>query len=165
MAKGRTRYKGDAKFVDPSSIEFWDGKAIPEDQEVWAFVSECDSLYMVSNYGRVIRVAGGRGAQVGRLLTPAPEIQKGKPTGYLIVGLKRADGKRINYYLHRLVAIHFHPTEHQWCDVHHIDHNPANCRADNLEWQDSLEHRQQAYAEFQRHGGYGTGRRYGRTGT
>lgn len=90
--------------------------------ERWKKIENCDGRYEVSDYGRV------RNADTGLVLKPRPLIR-----GYYRVHI-RLSGKRTDYYIHRLVADAFceHP---DGCDVvNHIDNDPKNNRADNLEW-------------------------------
>ena len=45
-----------------------------------------------------------------------------------------SNGKRQKLAVHRLVAIAFHKNPNNLPQVNHIDGNPSNNRADNLEW-------------------------------
>ncbi len=90
--------------------------------------------YEVSNMGRVKRLPGyqnsGRGPAYhkGGILVPRP-----RKAGYLGVGLfYKNKGKY--YQIHRLVAMAFIPNPNNYPHVNHKDENPANNRADNLEW-------------------------------
>lgn len=105
-----------------------------ETMEVWLAVEGYEGLYEVSDMGRVRsldrRVAAGSGTRVckGRILTPVMNS-----TGYLQVILCRGS-KAKHFLVHRLVAAAFceHP---DGCDVvNHIDNNPSNCEASNLEY-------------------------------
>ena len=73
----------------------------------------------VSNHGRV-RTANG-------IITEGSE----RPNGYRQAGI---NGK--THYVHRLVAQAFlgPPPSEKHTQVNHIDGDPANNRADNLEW-------------------------------
>ena len=87
--------------------------------------------YQVSNIGRVKKPGG---------LDKSGHKRKEKVLnqflnkwGYLRVGLY-ANGKKIKYAVHRLVASAFCPGEREGLQVNHIDGNKQNNRADNLEW-------------------------------
>jgi hypothetical protein len=157
-----SRRKGDCiGYVDLDKLSFWDGKSSINGEEVWTFVKGHGQCYIISSHGRIARVAGGRGARPGRLLKPAPEGKAPRPEeDYFRVQLS-VDGVHSMRYVHRLVAHAFLLTEHAWCDVHHIDHNVQNNHLDNLEWQDSDEHRRAAWHEYQQYGGRREGRNFG----
>ncbi len=56
-------------------------------------------------------------------------------TGYCRVCMRReSTGDRGDVYVHRIVAELFIPNPKNLSDVNHIDCNPSNNRADNLEW-------------------------------
>lgn len=96
------------------------------DVEMWAAVEEAgfEGLYEVSNLGRV------RKTKTGKLMK-----QYSNGCGYLKVDFMN-DGKKVKLYVHRLVAKAFvsndDPTTKTYCN--HLDENPLNNRADNLEW-------------------------------
>lgn len=101
--------------------------------EQWKPIEGFD-IYIVSNTGRVRSttrtVKNNHGSFVveGKELKP---IDNGK--GYLKVPLYK-NGKYCRKYVHRLVAKHFIPNPKAKPCVNHIDCNPSNNRADNLEW-------------------------------
>ena len=102
--------------------------------EVWKDVKHYEGFYQVSNLGRVRSVdrevyAGNGKTRVanGKVLTP-----NDNGYGYLIVFLTK-DGKRVNHYVHRLVAEAFVGEFSEHNVVNHIDYNTKNNRADNLE--------------------------------
>lgn len=91
-------------------------------QEIWKKIPESDKFYEISNLGRV------RNGDTKRILTPRPT-----KTGYLRVHISVGNGRK-DFYIHRLVAEAFcnHPTG---CDVvNHLDNDPSNNAATNLEW-------------------------------
>lgn len=53
--------------------------------------------------------------------------------GYLRVYI-RVDGKRKDFFIHRLVAEHFLPNPNSFTDVNHIDGDKTNNKVTNLEW-------------------------------
>ena len=94
--------------------------------------------YEVSNIGEVralpryVEVKGKTGNYMatrgGKMLK-----QTRNPLGYYYVGLCR-DGKVYHFFVHRLVASAFIPNPRNVPQVNHLDENPSNNRADNLEW-------------------------------
>lgn len=91
--------------------------------EVWKPIDGYNGLYAVNNMGRVYSL------RRNKILKP-----RRMPTGYLRVNLPSPKLSQRDVYIHRLVADAFceHP---EGCDVvNHIDNDPANNRADNLEW-------------------------------
>lgn len=83
--------------------------------------------YTITSTGRVF-------SKTGRELR-----QRTVPKGYRLVTLNtKPNGRGVGYFVHRLVALHFvkNPMPGQFGQVNHIDGNPANNRADNLEWTD-----------------------------
>lgn len=108
------------------------------EEEIWRPVEGFEGMYEVSNLGRVRgldRIVGSNNSASGfrkwkgRII--APDIMK---DGYYKIGLHK-DGKKHLKALQRVVAQAFVPgrTEEKKI-VNHIDCNPANNRADNLEW-------------------------------
>ena len=67
--------------------------------------------------------------------------------GYLRVTLALGDGKQKKFSLHRLVALMFVPNDDPENKIHvnHIDGNPLNCEAENLEWVSQSENVLHAY--------------------
>ncbi len=90
--------------------------------EVWKPISGLEDHYRVSNLGRVLSMHSG-------VLRPQANNH-----GYLYVYLRF--GGRGKSYIHRLVAEAFIPNSDPDVNtvVNHIDFNPKNNRADNLEW-------------------------------
>lgn len=89
--------------------------------EVWKSIPE-NPCYEVSNHGRV------RNAVTSSLITP-----RVSQFGYLRIHYT-VNGKRVDRYIHRIVAEQFcnHP---DGCNVvNHKDHNTTNNVASNLEW-------------------------------
>lgn len=90
--------------------------------EVWRPVAGLEDHYRVSNLGRVLSMHSG-------VLKPQTNNH-----GYLYVYLRY--GGRGKTYIHRLVAEAFVNNSAPKLNtvVNHIDFNPQNNRADNLEW-------------------------------
>lgn len=95
--------------------------------EKWKYIEDYEGLYEVSNLGRV------RSLYTGKILKPRTQ-----GSGYLQVDLYK-DGKKKNYFIHRLVALAFIPNddpEHK-TEVNHInDEDKTDNRACNLNWMD-----------------------------
>lgn len=99
----------------------------PMETEIWANIPGYESLYQVSNFGRV------RGIKRNRILS-SPLNNK----GYARVNLCK-DGKYKTMAVHRLVLMSF-TDESEWGEeVNHIDYVRSNNRLDNLEWVTRLE--------------------------
>ena len=87
--------------------------------------------YFVSNFGRIYSL------NRNRLLNPV--LKKSKNNYYYVIGIYNgSECKR--YKIHRLVAMLFIPNSEQKAEVHHIDCNSLNNRADNLMWVTPKEH-------------------------
>lgn len=93
--------------------------------EVWKVIDGYETLYEVSNLGRV------RGLKRGRMLSP----RANQVTGYLEVNLCK-DGTQRTVRVHRLVALAFLPNPSSLPEVNHKDENKNNCSIENLEWCD-----------------------------
>ncbi len=96
-----------------------DGSTPPEE---WRPVSEFSGVLEVSNLGRVRRPKTGHVLKVRAL-----------PKGYVQLHAV-VDGRAVNRYLHRLVALEFCGTPAPGQEVNHIDGVKAHNCAVNLEW-------------------------------
>ncbi len=94
--------------------------------EEWRPVVGYEGLYEVSDWGRVKSLKFGK----EKLLKPFDNS-----CGYLHVGLCK-DGKKKNFYLHKLVAEAFIPNHNGFTEVNHKDEDKTNNRVENLEWCD-----------------------------
>ena len=106
----------------------------------WRPIPEFEG-YEVSDDGHVRRIAGGRGAVVGRVLAQAT-----MPSGYRTVGLWDANQPRV-MLVHRLVAAAFLGPCPVGMEVNHLDMDKANNRPSNLEYvtrSENLRHRARA---------------------
>lgn len=96
--------------------------------ECWLPITGYESLYMVSDLGRV------KSMRNGKVMSPGSGQD-----GYPIVSLYKA-GQRKGVAVHRLVAEHFvagrNPLHKE---VAHLDGQRANARADNLKWVSKVE--------------------------
>lgn len=98
-----------------------------QEGEIFAFIPGTDDKYLISNYGRCISYNQGRTA---RLL----KANCNCPGGYLRVCVK-INGSFKSKLIHQLVAQSFciRP-EQPNLQIHHIDFDHQNNRADNLEY-------------------------------
>lgn len=92
------------------------------ENEIWKRIPQSDKFYEVSNLGNV------RNGITKKILSPRPT-----PTGYLRIHISIGNGRK-DFYIHRLVAEAFIPNPNNYQVVNHLDNNPANNHANNLEW-------------------------------
>lgn len=98
-----------------------DAEAEYLDVERWRGI-ENHTGYFISSHGRVL----GRS---GRILRSYQNY-----AGYLRVQLVTDGGEKINYRVHRLVALAFVENPDELPEVHHKDNDPSNSHFLNLEW-------------------------------
>lgn len=105
-------------------------------EEQWKQI-DFNTKYEVSNFGRIRK-----------------RLVKRRPYNYLKLDTSNFGHKRINLWLdkkskrflvHRLVALAFIPNPENHPIINHIDANPANNRAENLEWCDQSHNTKHAY--------------------
>jgi hypothetical protein len=108
--------------------------------ELWSDIEGYEGHYQVSNLGRVRSLDRGMYVRQDRYNQPRWTNRKGrilKPgidgKGYPMVRLC-SFGTVKQIMVHRLVALHFVPNPENKPVVNHIDFDPMNSRADNLEW-------------------------------
>lgn len=100
--------------------------------EEWRDIPDFEGYYQVSNLGRVRTLRTSGLAYVGRILRPATK-KRGLP--YIQVHLYRGSKKSGKVMtVHILVARAFLGPRPQGLEINHIDNDPANCRASNLEY-------------------------------
>lgn len=90
--------------------------------EIWKDISEYESIYEISNYGKVRR-------------KDSNYILKNqiKPSGYFYVTLSKNKATK-KKYIHRLVAEAFLPNPKNLAQVNHKDGCKAHNHINNLEW-------------------------------
>ena len=113
-------------------------------KELWKPVKGYETIYMISNKGRIKTVSryivyrkGTAAVFVkGRILNPVVNKR-----GYVHI---RLNDKK-DYSIHRLVALAFIDNPDNLPTIDHIDGNKQNNRVDNLEWVTYKENNQRAY--------------------
>lgn len=108
-------------------------------KEQWKDVKGWEKVYMVSSHGRVkAKEKKVRGKFADKVSTRKEKMLKlhQHPSGYVATTLQnKAEGKKPKtQYVHRMVAEAFLPNPENLQDVHHLDGNKLNNRADNLQW-------------------------------
>lgn len=98
--------------------------------ETWVDIIGYEDLYQISNYGRIMaktKIVNGRlyNQKIMSLL-------KDK-NGYSKIKLQK-DCVKKQFYINRLVAIHFIENKENLSRVHHIDNDITNNNVDNLKW-------------------------------
>lgn len=95
--------------------------------EIFEYIPATDNKYLISNYGRCISYNQGRTAHLLRANCNCPG-------GYLRVCIK-IDGSFKSKLVHQLVAQQFcEKPDEPILQIHHIDFDHTNNRADNLEY-------------------------------
>lgn len=102
----------------------------------WLPIKNYEELYEISDTGevrsvnRILKVTNRKDTLFrGRLIKQSPN----KSVLYMQVGLWK-ENKKMNYYVHRLVAETFIPNPDNLPEVNHIDGNRQNNHIENLEW-------------------------------
>jgi len=110
-------------------------------EEIWKDIREYESLYQVSNYSRVKRLAGSPECKVDRILKPSRDN-----SGYLQISLWK-NNKAKYFKCHRLALEIFKGLCPPGMESRHLDGNQLNGYIDNLEWnfhivniQDKIKH-------------------------
>lgn len=105
-------------------------------KEEWRWIEGYEGKYEVSSLGRV-RTYNLRVPKIMSVYTDA--------RGYQRIHLRKGDGSKCSYWLHRLVGAAFceKPVDHN--EINHIDCNRTNNTATNLEWVTRAGNNQHAY--------------------
>lgn len=109
--------------------------------EEWKDIHEFEGLYQISNCGKVQRTNYEDIANAAKYKLPftlKPRIDK---DGYLKITLSKC-GKYKQFFVHRLVALHFIDNPNNKKEVNHIDGIKGNPYYKNLEWVTQSENRQ-----------------------
>jgi len=113
--------------------------------EEWIGVKGFESLYMVSNLGRVKSLPRSKTMPNGCVCYTKECILKFSTKHYRSVSLYH-DGKRHMRYVHRMVSESFIPNPKNKLQVNHINGNKLDNRVLNLEWATSSENLNHAIA-------------------
>lgn len=101
-----------------------------------------DGNYAISSMGQIKRLKAAKGTQAGRLLKPSlRKAKNSRSGGYYRVSIWVGNIKK-DAYIHQLVAEAFigpRPKDHE---INHKDRNTAHNFVDNLEYIDSIKHKQ-----------------------
>lgn len=114
-------------------------------REEWRDIKDYEGLYMVSNLGRVKSISfrnNKTSFKREKLLSLCT-----KDNDYLYITLTK-EGKRQNYYIHRLVANAFICNPLNLSEVNHKDSNRQNNIVSNLEWVSRKGNMEHASANF-----------------
>lgn len=108
---------------------------VHDDNELWLEIPNTDGQYMVSNKGRIKSVYVYRACHGNIIKIVRERIMKpfDNGNGYLVFGM-RQDGRRQNFYVHRLVANAFLEKLDGKDYINHKDYDRSNNSCDNLEW-------------------------------
>jgi len=108
--------------------------------EVWRAIAGYGGTYEISDGFRIRRIAGGKGARIGRILKQCPD-SKGYPQVTLYLR-----GKRKNLYVAHLVADAFLPPKNPTDQVlRHLNDDPTDNRPENLAWGTHSDNLRDAY--------------------
>lgn len=107
------------------------------DNEIWVPVERYETLYEVSNLGRIRSLEYATSHRI----YPSVMMKLTENDKYLYVTLYDRHGGKQQLAVHRLVAYHFLavPDNYKELDVNHKDFNTRNNSVDNLEWATRLE--------------------------
>lgn len=101
--------------------------------ELWKTIKGYEGKYQISNEGRVRRLKKWDIGTKHFINCCDILYASDNGCGYLYVGLYK-EGKRKNFFIHRLVAEYFIPKITGKNYVNHLNYNKRDNRAENLEW-------------------------------
>jgi hypothetical protein len=142
----------EAQQIDPKEVQLWDPSIplVKGEPERWYPVPDYESLYFASTEGRIMRIAGGRGAQALRCLKPSPNQD-----GYMTTRLTK-DGVSKTFNWHWLIARTFHgkPPVDVAGDgqIAHGDSDKTNNAAWNLSYESRYDNLMEQQARYYKTG-------------
>jgi len=102
-------------------------------EEIWRDIKGYEGYYQISNKGRVKSLPRERKAKNNFISKEKILKNQDNSQGYLRVELK-VNNKKQKFFVHRLVAEYFLYKPKECNIVNHLDCNPHNNDAENLEW-------------------------------
>jgi hypothetical protein len=111
-------------------------------KEIWKNIAGYHNLYMISNKGKIKRLAGSLRCKTDRIL----KLNKHRD-GHLLIKVCK-NGKYESFFVHRLVLETFISPCPPGMECRHLDGNPENNKLNNLKWgtrsenvKDSIKHK------------------------
>jgi len=129
----------------------------PTEIEEWRDIPGFEGRYQASAIGRIRSVPHevySARHSTGKRTINGKVLKQGFAGGpYLVVGIKQPHKKHTTKIeAHRLIALAFlGPHPGRGMHVHHIDHDKANNRADNLRYVTSIEHPKEHFSNRKGH--------------
>lgn len=107
--------------------------------ETWKDLPGHEGEYQVSNLGRVRSIQREICNRISCRIIPERILKLSvHNNGYQTIHLRK-EGRRVKYFIHRIVAMAFLPREEIYIEVNHKDKNRLNNTLENLEWCTHLE--------------------------
>lgn len=119
--------------------------------EIIVPINGFEGRYYISSFGRIFTTYQRMRTRHNTALVlngvTVFELRQSLVERYPHIALVRNDGVRMNYFTHKLVALHFleSPVQIKNLVVNHKDGNRSNNRCDNLEWVSQSENIRHAY--------------------
>ena len=108
--------------------------------ELWLPIKGYNGEYIITSKGKVFSIKNGKFKELKQ-----SEHNGKQPYHYVSLSNK---GKKKNWFVHRLVALHFLDNPNNLPQVNHKDGDVHNNDVSNLEWVTNAENTQHAYDTF-----------------